>query len=283
MDRPKVIIRRKKVSKSREGQTGGGGLGPPPVSITPQPLREANVDTVAPLKHTLGQMKGQYWSITINNPTAERLNNWKTPTDPRWRMEGQYEEAPTTGTPHLQLKLYTHQCRGTEIKRAYPDAHIELAKNKWALRTYVHKQETRIEASTELTNKQQPLNIFTAQTAIASILRVRDLPREYGDEMVIWMERNPLGDFTKIPRLRSLDDYVAAQVKEEVKKKIEAGENLWEIIAINPMWLTSWKTYGLSILKRSLMYNNAPEPAHETLYEAGSSEEGSSRQEDESP
>jgi len=61
-----------------------------------------------------------------------------------WRITGQVEKAPTTGTLHYQLMLKTPQMRFSAIKGAFPTAHIEIAKRQIALAQYVVKEDTRV-------------------------------------------------------------------------------------------------------------------------------------------
>lgn len=63
-----------------------------------------------------------------------------------WRVHGQLEQAPTTGTLHYQLMVETPQTRFSAIKKAFPTAHIEISRNKAALAQYVSKTETRVAA-----------------------------------------------------------------------------------------------------------------------------------------
>lgn len=84
------------------------------------------------------------WSITINNPTKAdeeciQLARQKS----GWSVIGQLEKGEN-GTPHYQLMLKTPQVRFSAIKKAFPRAHIEIARNADALETYVQKDETRI-------------------------------------------------------------------------------------------------------------------------------------------
>lgn len=48
------------------------------------------------------------------------------------------------GTPHYQLMVKTPQMRFSALKKQFPRAHIDEARNAQALQQYVHKEETRI-------------------------------------------------------------------------------------------------------------------------------------------
>jgi len=87
------------------------------------------------------------WSLTINMGATkmETINEWIHSARAKgWRLTGQVEKAPTTGTLHYQLMLQTPQVRFSAIKRAFPTAHIEIARRKIALSQYVVKTDTRV-------------------------------------------------------------------------------------------------------------------------------------------
>jgi len=154
------------------------------------------------------------WSITINNPTPDDL----LCTTVGWKLTGQHEVG-AEGTPHFQGMLRTPQVRFSAVKRAFPRAHIEVAKNEQALVKYVSKEETRV-----ATHEQQ-LNMFTAQTLIAT--------KWDWEHYETYYNKDPLG-------------YVDYLVSEEV----ERGVRGIEFIAINPMWRSSWKRFYTAIIHR---------------------------------
>lgn len=90
-------------------------------------------------------MKASCWSVTINNPTQEDLEAWKNAKMLHFVKEasGQLERGEN-GTPHIQGLLRTEYVRFSQVKKAFPRAHIEKAKNIFALTQYVEKEETRI-------------------------------------------------------------------------------------------------------------------------------------------
>jgi len=91
----------------------------------------------------MSQVKATNWSVTINNYTAKDDENIAQARQKGWLVEGQKEICPTTGTPHYQLFVKTKgQQRGTAMKKAFPRAHIEVARNVEDLKDYVHKPET---------------------------------------------------------------------------------------------------------------------------------------------
>jgi len=83
------------------------------------------------------------WSITINNPTQTDEYNIALARQKGWKVEGQKEKGEQ-GTEHYQLIVRTPQVRFSAIKRVFPRAHIEVARNVAALTAYVHKEESRV-------------------------------------------------------------------------------------------------------------------------------------------
>lgn len=82
------------------------------------------------------------WSVTINNPVSADEENIALARQKGWKVEGQLEKGEN-GTPHYQLLVKTPQVRFSALKKAFPRAHIEQARNVTALEKYVHKEETR--------------------------------------------------------------------------------------------------------------------------------------------
>lgn len=103
------------------------------------------------------------WSVTINNPLpADDENIALAKQKSGWKVEGQLEKGEE-GTPHYQLMVKTPQIRFSAIKKAFPRAHIEVARNVKALEAYVHKDSTR-EGSLPVNDK------YPSITALWSLL-----------------------------------------------------------------------------------------------------------------
>lgn len=82
------------------------------------------------------------WSVTINNPVSADEDNIALARQKGWKVEGQLEKGEN-GTPHYQLMVRTPQVRFSALKKQFPRAHIEVARNVSALQTYVHKEDTK--------------------------------------------------------------------------------------------------------------------------------------------
>lgn len=89
--------------------------------------------------------RSSHWSLTINNPSSAHHEQIALARQKGWKVTGQ-EEVGKQGTPHLQLHLATPQVRFSAVKKAFPTAHIEVARNPMALEAYVTKEDTRVGA-----------------------------------------------------------------------------------------------------------------------------------------
>lgn len=90
----------------------------------------------------MSTQRSSHWSLTINNPTASDYEQIELARQKGWKITGQ-QEAGKEGTPHLQLHLATPQVRFSAVKKTFPRAHIEVARNIQALENYVNKEESR--------------------------------------------------------------------------------------------------------------------------------------------
>lgn len=85
------------------------------------------------------------WSVTINNPTEADEEAIARCRQSGWKVEGQQEKG-AGGTLHYQLLVRTPQVRFSAVKKQFPRAHIEVARNTLALENYVNKEDTRVAA-----------------------------------------------------------------------------------------------------------------------------------------
>jgi len=174
------------------------------------------------------------WSVTINNPIpADDENISQAKQKSGWNVEGQLERGEE-GTPHYQLIVKTPQVRFSAIKKQFPRAHIEVARNVKALQAYVHKDETKI--------GELPVN-----DKYPSLSKLWDLFNE-------WLEFHP-----KYRGDQWLDLYGELWLPvfdRFVCDKIEEGYHI-ESMAVNPQIRSSIKNYGYSIIIRSKNNKNA--------------------------
>jgi len=174
--------------------------------------------------------RGTAWSITINNPTEEDTKC----SAPGWTLQGQYEVGEE-GTRHFQGLLTTPQVRFSAVKKVFPRAHIELARNKKALEQYVHKPETRV---AEYATQENP-NVFKSQKLISDL---------WDDK--VWQAR--LNDY-ELAKKYDFDDSANAMayVDTLVDTLIEKGAKGIEFISVNPMWRSSWMRHWRAIIVRN--------------------------------
>lgn len=171
------------------------------------------------------------WSITINNPEPKE---YKCQLPANWALTGQ-EEIGEEGTVHYQGCLTTPQVRFSAVKKIFPRAHIEVARNKKALQKYVHKTDTRIQEVPD--NVSNIPTLFDYQHTIAK--------RWDDDEFNKLDKKWRLEDPKKCSGDIALD-YVDTLVAQD----IESGHIGVEYIAINPMWRSAWKKFWKSMVAR---------------------------------
>jgi len=181
------------------------------------------------------------WSITINNPTEEDTKYYP----PGWKLDGQYEVGEE-GTRHFQGILKTPQVRFSAVKRAFPRAHIEIARDRAALQRYVHKEDTRVG---EYVPDDIP-NMFIYQDMVAA---------RWNEE--VWQER--IEQARRRPLIPDLDEEAMKYLDSIVAEMIEQGQRGAEFIAINPMWRSSWKRFWRSIITRHAQVQPPPPPSQE--------------------
>lgn len=93
------------------------------------------------------KVRATCWSVTLNmkNVSRERVEACLDAARSKgWGVEGQLEVG-AEGTEHYQLMVKTPQERFAAVKKVFPTAHIEVARNRKALEQYVHKEDTRVE------------------------------------------------------------------------------------------------------------------------------------------
>lgn len=182
------------------------------------------------------------WSITINNPTEQDLN---VSLPAGWSMTGQMEKG-AEGTEHYQGMLKTSQVRFTAVKKVFPRAHIEVARNRKALEKYVHKEETRL--ATVSDNKSVQVTLFDYQHTIAS----------KWDDNVFYQRVQQRRDFEenhKTEKYQEEDDLAMEYLDSMVADDIENGVIGVEYIAINPMWRSAWKKFWRQMVARERKLN----------------------------
>lgn len=186
------------------------------------------------------------WSITINNPTEEEKQYPNLPAG--WVLQGQLERGEE-GTEHIQAMLTTPQVRFSAVKRHFPRAHIEIARNKNALQAYVHKPESRVAA--------------LAPSAGMTAFQLTDqICARWDDEA-----------FKRWKNLKFEDPYLTyadSIVKDMIREGASGGI---EYVAINPMWRSAWKRFGeVIVFRKNVIDKHKDAPPHEEGEEARASQ-----------
>jgi len=172
------------------------------------------------------------WSITINNPIE---SDYQIVLPAHWKLQGQLEKGELNGTLHYQGMLKTPQVRFSAVKRVFPKAHIEVARNESALKKYVNKEDTRV------ASVQNIPTVFEYQGIIADKWDQNEYEKRWQRAITNGGVPNP-------------DDVAMIYLDDLVAQDIESGRRGAEFIAINPMWRSSWKRFWRSIIKRNGSY-----------------------------
>lgn len=176
--------------------------------------------------------RGTSWSVTINNPIKADDDNIGLAKSRGWKVIGQLEKGDQ-GTEHYQLLVKTPQVRFSALKKAFPRAHIEVARNVDALEQYVTKEETRVGELPE--NK--------------SYLSLADLWLKFYDYLTL---SSSIDQY----KLEALDEDKWLQLFDScVSALITNGYNV-ETMGVNPQVRGCVKKYGLAIYWRSQNIRN---------------------------
>lgn len=161
-----------------------------------------------------------------------------------WKVEGQLEKGKE-GTLHYQLILKTPQVRFSAVKKQFPRAHIEVARNAAALANYVGKEDTRAG------------ELPTSQDKYPSLSKFWDLIYENWNakNWIDFTEGVPCGIWKEAP----LNDPMAL-LDLACVDLIEEGYVV-ESLAVNPQTRSAWSKFWLAILTRSY---NSHQPALES-------------------
>lgn len=206
--------------------------------------------------------KASCWSITINNPTQEDLEAWKNAKLLNWvkDVQGQLEQGENK-TPHIQGLLKTEYIRFSQVKKAFPRAHIEPAKNKHALAQYVQKEETRL-ATIETTKVASPQIVQERLTSIVEDrifhkgfpVRYYEIvdkhcQRHWASEVIFEEEQNQYVANVKRNR-KWIHENADKLIDEVVSGLIEDGYYGIEFVIANNQVRNGYKKYISSIVIR---------------------------------
>lgn len=190
----------------------------------------------------MSQERATCWSCTINNPNEGDEDCINLARQKGWKVEGQLERGEN-GTPHYQLMVRTPQVRFTAVKKAFPRAHIEVARNQSALSAYVHKEETR-EGELRAQPEQYPsLDRFW------SLVLEELIPEDTQPYLLLDNDVYPASRFT----MNAFDRAVSHLIRRGYRV---------ETMAVNPQMRSAWRLYA-----RDLMYRHAVDRDRQTVNE----------------
>lgn len=175
--------------------------------------------------------RGTSWSVTINNPTPADEEAINIARQKGWKVDGQKEKGKE-GTLHYQLMVRTPQVRFSAVKKQFPRAHIELARNSAALATYVSKEETRVSA------------LPAQQEKYPSLSKFWDLVYDKLSEAISGPPED-MYEWKKYSDRKKLDLLDAA-----CEELISDGYHI-ETMAVNPQTRASFAKFAQAILFRS--------------------------------
>lgn len=200
------------------------------------------------------------WSVTINNPDVQDEDYINVARQRGWKVMGQLEKGEN-GTQHYQLAVRTPQVRFSAVKKLFPRAHIELARDPVALLRYVEKEATKVADLPTQQSKYPSLSKYWELVFLYLNGLGKDgldyVGLEEGEVRFYYEERDKL--YRKTPLLL-LDEATASLIRQ--------GYHV-EGIGGNPSTRSQWKLYSADIILRSYDAVNSVtietyQDAHET-------------------
>jgi len=183
--------------------------------------------------------RATHWSVTINNPSREDEDQMEIARSKGWTVTGQ-KEVGAEGTPHYQLAVRTPQVRFSALKKAFPRAHIEVARNPAALAQYVAKEDTRV------AQLPAPSGMYPTLRQTWGLIYQRNNTQS-SDGWDLTVEDH--ATFVDTDRQAALARDPLKWLDLQVSELISEGYNI-ESLAVNPSTRSAWKKYWRSILQR---------------------------------
>jgi len=168
------------------------------------------------------QTRASCWCVVINNPIKADEENIALARQKGWSVEGQLEKGEN-GTLHYQLVVKSGQQRFEALKKAFPRAHIEVARNSQALTEYCKKSDTRV---AEL----KPSTAYVSQAQVWAWFGIYF--DDYGTKHGGVQDEHMLIIFDKMINLKIREGFYV------------------ELIGTNPQIRSCIKNYGRSIANR---------------------------------
>jgi len=184
--------------------------------------------------------RATHWSLTINNPTADDEECLQLARQRGWKIDGQKERGEG-GTEHYQLHLQTPQVRFSAVKKMFPRAHIEVARNPSALALYVTKEETRVG---ELARQQDR---YPSQAKFFELVW----------DVILLDDGNAIPEFSRGSNNRFPRPINA--LNRATDTLIRLGYHV-EGMASNPMTIACWKQFHDALLARKIAGETSRQP-----------------------
>jgi len=177
----------------------------------------------------------------MNSTKRETAEEWIHQVRAKgWKVSGQIEQAPTTGTLHYQLMVETPQTRFSAIKKAFPTAHIEVCRNKRALTQYVKKEDTRVAELVKQNDKYPSVAKFWSL-----IYKFHDVDDDSG-----WDKSHSEVCFCNVDQQLALEGNPLDWLDKITGELIRQGYIVDHIIT-NPAVRSFWKKFHADILYRA--------------------------------
>lgn len=190
---------------------------------------------------------------------------WEGLKGERWvkKVMGQLEKG-ANGTPHIQGMLNTDHVRFSQVKKALPRAHIEVARKPTALAHYVQKEDTRlaplptVRVATQADVQKECLSL-----ALYDYKRDNLSEPETKDQFYNWMCLHSL-------QYKAWSENL---IDGAVRKLVKDGLYGIEFVMCNPQVRMAFKKYFCEIVIRE--YGRPSPPQVQEEHEAPSQAEGS--------
>lgn len=169
------------------------------------------------------EMKTNKWCITYwltEGRTQDDLNAMTQNMPSNWKLEGQIEQGHDIDDKlHAQLMLHTEQTRGTKIAKYFPSCFIDEAKNPFALKKYVHKQDTRVAEFKTVENRSPQWRVV----------------RDKFFDWLLHREEFPATIETEYDKYRLWDEFIGQSLEEGMEVDL-IGVNPQYRCCINKYW-----------------------------------------------
>lgn len=176
------------------------------------------------------------WSGTQFNLKAFEVQQNEA-TQLGWTVKGQLEECPETKRQHYQFAVKTPQVRMSQVRKVFPGAHIEEARNPKALMQYVNKEETRI-GDLPAVSEMYPSLAKLWEIMFNYMIKEKYFIVEDGK-----ISANFRRPWNKCVSLEWFDEFISLSIQD--------GYHI-ETMAVNPQTRSCWKLYAYSIVVRQL-------------------------------